>query len=167
VLREKIHSPADLFAFKLGAALTMEKVVHDTLLEMRARARHPELRRLFGDHADETDVQIANLARAFALLDAEPAEKSCPVVKALRADGRLNLKRVESPLADDIIAGAAGETEHYEIAVYEELIIVAESIGRGELADLLQQNPAQEQRALANLRRIMRAIADDTLGSAA
>jgi hypothetical protein len=60
VIHEKTHTPADLFAFKLGAALTMEKVAHDMLLEMRAHAQHPEVRRLVTDHADETDVQIAN-----------------------------------------------------------------------------------------------------------
>jgi hypothetical protein len=45
VIHEKIHTPADLFAFKLGAARTMEKVARDMLLEMRAHAQHLEFRR--------------------------------------------------------------------------------------------------------------------------
>jgi ferritin-like metal-binding protein YciE len=49
-----------------------------------------------------------------------------------------------------ILAGCA-ETEHHEIAVYENLIVHANAMGHEDVAGLLQENLDQEQHTLGEV----------------
>ena len=64
---------------------------------------------------------------------------------------------------DDVILAAAAETEHHEIAVYEELITYAEAMGRQDVAAPMRQNLAQEQHTLGEIRSAAERIAEETL----
>jgi ferritin-like metal-binding protein YciE len=162
MVREKLETPSDLLLFKLGVALTMERTVHDMLWQIRDKARHPGLKRLLAERVDEADNHIVNLGRAFALLGADPDDKPCGAIKAAQSESRQMIERTRDELVDAVIAGSTGEIDHYGIAVYEELVILAEAIGRTDVAELLYENLDQEQRTLAEVRRSTRAIAHDT-----
>jgi ferritin-like metal-binding protein YciE len=159
----KVDSSMELFTHKLGAALTMEHTVLKMLAELEKDARHEELKQLFRHHAGETDEQIGNLGRAFAAVGQEPDKKPCPAIKALRAEGKANIELTKGEFVDDVVLAAAAETEHHEIAVYEELITYAEAMGRQDVAALLRENLEQEQHMLEEVRRAAERIADETL----
>jgi ferritin-like metal-binding protein YciE len=159
----KVDTPMDLFTHKLGAALTMEQTVLKMLAELEDEARHEELKQLFRHHAEETSEQISNLERAFAALGQEPDEKPCPAIKALRVEGKANIELTNGDFVEDVVLAAATETEHHEIAVYEELITYAEAMGRQDVAALLRENLEQEQHALEEVRRAAERIAKETL----
>jgi ferritin-like metal-binding protein YciE len=166
MLLDRIETPAELITYKLGAALTMEKTVLKMLGDLEEEAQHDELKRLFRHHAGETQEQIANIGRAFAALDEEPDDKPCPAIKGLDLEAKANIKLTKGRLVDDVILGGAAETEHHEIAVYEELITFAETMGQHDVAGFLQQNLEQEQHALEEVHRATRMIAEETLQAA-
>ena len=159
----RLDTPIELLTHKLGAALTMEHTVLKMLDELANEARHGELEELFRHHAEETTEQIANLGKAFAALDLEPDKKPCPAIKALRVEGKANIELAKGEFVDDVVLAAAAETEHHEIAVYEELITYAQAMGRQDVADLLRQNLEQEQHTLEEVRRAAERIASETL----
>ena len=156
----KLDTPHKLFMQKLGAALTMEHTVLKMLGELEKEARHEDLKELFRHHAEETEQQIGNLGRAFAALDEEPDKKPCPAIKALQVEGKANIGLAKGALVDDVVLAAATETEHHEIAVYEELITFAEAMRRDDVAALLRENLEQEQHTLEEVSQAMR----DTAG---
>ncbi len=51
---EKLNTPEEIFSFKLGSALTMEKNVLDMLGDLQGETQRDELRQLFAHHAEET-----------------------------------------------------------------------------------------------------------------
>jgi uncharacterized protein (TIGR02284 family) len=160
---DKVDTPTEFFTHKLGTALTMENKVLDMLGENEERAQHEELKGLFRHHADETRQQISNLQQAFAALGQEPDEKMAPAVDGLKLEAKANMKLTDERLLDDVILGAAAETEHHEIAVYEELITYAETLGRPEITALLRENLEQERHTLEEVRRTAERIAQETL----
>jgi ferritin-like metal-binding protein YciE len=163
MLLDKIETPTELFTHKLGAALTMEKNVLKMLGDLESEAQHDDLIRLFNHHAGETQEQIANIGRAFAALGQDPDGKPCPAIKGLDLESKANIKLTKGPLVDDVILASAAETEHHEIAVYEELITYAETMGKQDVVGLMQQNLEQEQHTLEELQRATRTIAKETL----
>ena len=148
----KLDTPQKLFTQRLGAALTMEHTVVKMLGELEKKAGHEDLKSLFRHHAEETEQQISNIGRAFAALDEEADRKPCPAIKALHVEGKANIELAQGDLVDDVVLAAAGETEHHEIAVYEELITFADAMDRGDVAALLRENLEQEQHTLEEVR---------------
>ena len=68
---------------------------------------------------------------------------------------------------DAVILAAATESEHYEIAVYETLVVNAEARGAAEVAELLRQNLEQEEHALEAARSTMKRIAEQGIAAGA
>ena len=80
----KVHNPQELFAFKLGAALTMENTVLDMLGELQEEARAGELKQQLRHHAEETQAQIRNIRQAFEALGQEAEEQPCPAIEGIQ-----------------------------------------------------------------------------------
>ena len=59
-------------------------------------------------------------------------------------------------------AAAAAATEHHEIAVYDALIALADSLGLGDARGLLEQNRREEEQALDRLRTEVGRLAQAT-----
>ena len=78
-------------------------------------------------------------------------------------ESKANIELTKGDFVDDVILAAAAETEHHEIAVYEELITYAEAMGRQDVAAPLRENLAQEQHTLEEVRRAAERIAEETL----
>jgi ferritin-like metal-binding protein YciE len=69
---------------------------------------------------------VANLERAFELLGEEPKPDKSHAIDALVAQHDNVFKHIESNELNDVFnAGAAGKTEHLEIAAYESMITAA------------------------------------------
>jgi ferritin-like metal-binding protein YciE len=147
----QISSPQELFEFKLGTALQMERTVLTMLRDLEAKANDPELKQLISHHHDETEQQVANIEQAFSALGANATGHQSPSIQGLKKEGEELLGKVDESLVDSVIAGGAVSTEHHEISVYESLITMAASMGADDVVALLEENLDQEQHTLKEM----------------
>jgi ferritin-like metal-binding protein YciE len=144
----EIKDPQQLFAHKLGAALTMEETVLQMLQELEQAAQKDELKQQLSHHREETEQQVKNLTQVFSALGQKPEKQPCPAIEGLQAEGQQMIQQTSPQLVDSVILGGAAETEHHEIAVYEGLITKAEAMGQEDVVALLTENLEQEQHTL-------------------
>jgi ferritin-like metal-binding protein YciE len=149
--RVKIHQPNELFTHKLGAALTMENTVLEMLGKLQEEAQSSELEQQLRHHATETEQQIQNIHRAFEALGEQVDDSPCPAIEGIEKEGEANLKMADDSLNDAVILAGCAETEHHEIAVYENLIVHANALGHEDIVALLQENLEQEQHTLGEV----------------
>ena len=156
---EKLTTAEEIYSFKLGAALTMERTTLDMLGDLEEHAQRDDLKRLFREHAGETRQHIANIERAFQMLGEDVDDSPCPAIEGLEKEGQATVKKTDDRVVDAVLLASANETEHHEIAVYETLITNAEARGATDVAELLRQNLAQEQAALQKVQAFSKRIA--------
>jgi ferritin-like metal-binding protein YciE len=149
--RTKLTNPHELFVHNLGACLTMEKTVVEMLGKLIDEANDSELKQQLRHHREETQAQIRNLHQAFEALGTQVDEQPCPAIEGIEKEGEANLKMAEDALKDDVILAGCAETEHHEIAVYENLIVHADAMGHEDVVALLRENLEQEQHTLGEV----------------
>jgi ferritin-like metal-binding protein YciE len=164
---ERLNTPEELFSFKLGAALKMERKVLDMLGDLEKAAQRDKLKQQFRHHADETREQISNIEQAFRSLGQDPDDSPCPAIEGLEKEGKANIKKADDSVVDSVVLSAAAETEHHEIAVYEGLITHAEAMGHDQVVRLLSQNLEQEQHTLEEVKSATREVARESVGATA
>jgi ferritin-like metal-binding protein YciE len=155
----KLRTTQDLFQYKLGAALKMENTVLRMLGELEKAAQEKPLKQQFRHHAQETRGQIRNIEKAFTKLGEKAATNPCPAIEGIEREGKATMRKAEDTVLDAVLLAGAAETEHHEIAVYEDLIGQAEAMGQGEVARLLRENLEQEQHTLEEVTRASREFA--------
>jgi ferritin-like metal-binding protein YciE len=165
--RTKLTTPQELFLHDLGACLTMEQTVEGMLETLVDEAHDQELKQKLRHHREETQAQIRNLHRAFEALGEEADTKPCPAIEGIEKEGELNLKMADDSLADDVILAGCAETEHHEIAVYENLIVHAGALGQEDVVVLLRENLEQEQHTLGEVLKATVKHAQKRSGAAA
>jgi ferritin-like metal-binding protein YciE len=149
--RTTIHNPQELFIHQLGSTLTMENTVEEMLGELVEKAHDEKLKQQLRHHREETQAQIRNLHQVFEALGEEPDEQPCPAIEGIEKEGQTNLKMTEDDLNDAVILAGCAETEHHEIAVYENLIAHADAMGQEDVVALLRENLEQEQHTLGEV----------------
>jgi ferritin-like metal-binding protein YciE len=85
-------------------------------------------------------------------------------VEGLQKGGKANVKLADERLVDSVILAGAAETEHHEIAVYENLITQAEALDEQDVVALLQGNLEQEQHTLQKVTQEACKIARQLVG---
>lgn len=146
-----IDDPHQLFLHNLGAALTMENTVETMLGQLVEAANDAALTGKLRHHREETQAQIRNLHQAFQALGEQPRAMPCPAIEGIEKEGQLNLTMTSEELNDSVILAGCAETEHHEIAVYENLIVHASAMGHEDVVALLQENLEQEQHTLGEV----------------
>jgi ferritin-like metal-binding protein YciE len=149
---ERLNTPQEALNYQLGAALTMEQTVLEMLDKNIEEAQDEQLKQLFRHHQDETRQHVTNLQQVFAAFGWEVDDSPCPAIQGIEKEGKANAKKADDAIVDSIILGGAMETEHHEIAVYENLIVNAQAMGREEAVALLRQNLEQEQHTLEEVK---------------
>ncbi|MHA7294358.1 ferritin-like domain-containing protein [Arthrobacter sp. HLT1-21] len=158
---EHFNTPEEIFSFKLGSALTMERDTLAMLGELEKAAKRPELKALLKDHAKETEQQIDNIERSFELLGEEVSDSPSPVTKAMAKEGNSMLGKTDTSLVDVVILVGALETGHHKIAVYETLVTNAQARGASDVAALLRRNLDQEENAKDKVKAFGKRISTD------
>ena len=164
---ERLNTPEELFSFKLGAALTMEKTILEMLGNLQEATNRTELRQLLGEHAEETRQHISNIEQSFAILGEDVDDSPCPTIEGLDKEGKATMKKTDDSIIDAVILAGATEVEHHEIAVYETLVNNAEARGAQNVADLLRQNLHSEEKALEKVKAAAQRIAREGYANAA
>lgn len=150
------NSPQEALNWQLGAALTMEREIIDMLDELIDASQDEAVKQAFRAHQAETRGHVQNLEQAFRSFGWEVDDSPCPTIKAIEKEGKANIKKVDEGIVDSIILAGAIETEHREIAVYENLILHAQALGHEDAAQLLQRNLDEEKLALEKVTGLAR-----------
>jgi ferritin-like metal-binding protein YciE len=150
----KLDHLREFFLLELGRALWVERrLARQVLPQLVEEVEDDELKRGLDDHRAATEEQEHNVVRVFALLGEEPAAHHSDALDGIEREHASAQERVaERSLSDLVHAAAAARTEHYELALYEELVALARSLGEPEAARLLEENRIQEERALERIR---------------
>jgi ferritin-like metal-binding protein YciE len=156
---ERLNTPQETYNWQLGAALKMEKKIVGMLDELIEESHDEDIKQLFRTHQQETRGQIDNLEQAFSAMGWEADESPCPAIEGIEKEGKATIKKADDALVDGVILEGAMETEHHEMAVYENLIINARAMGRDDVAQLLQRNLDQEQHALQKVKTLAEQVA--------
>ena len=156
---ERFNTPEEIFSYKLGSALSMERQLVDLLERLEQCTLREEIRHPLAVHREETLQHVANIEHCFTLLE-EPVDVSpCGVIEALANESKSMIKKSDDSLPDVLILAVASEAEHYEIAVYETLIANADARrGATAVGKLLRENLAQDKHALTVARTLMKTI---------
>jgi ferritin-like metal-binding protein YciE len=156
---ERLNTPEEAYNFELGAALKTEHTVLEMLDKLGNTARDEKLKQLFRRHHHETQQHIAHLERIFETFGWEVEESPSPVADALDKEAKGTVKKMGKSLVSSALLQAALKTEHLEIAVYENLILSAEALGKDDAVALLRGNLEQEQRTLDEVAQMLREVA--------
>jgi ferritin-like metal-binding protein YciE len=162
-----VENPKELFVHNLGATLTMENTVEEMLGKLVEKANDSELKKQLRHHREETQAQIRNIHQVFESLGMQPQTNPCPAIEGIEKEGEANLKMADESLHDDVILAGCAETEHHEIAVYENLIVHANALGHEDITALLTENLEQEQHTLGEVLKASMKKAKQSSGTAA
>jgi ferritin-like metal-binding protein YciE len=155
----QISDPRKLFTYKLGTVLSGEKKILSMLKKLEKRAQREELRQQFRHHREETEGQIKNIEQAFDVLGEKATGRTNPTVLGLAEQAETLYEKTDDEVLDAVLLGGAAETEHLEIALYEDLITQARAMGEERVVSLLEENLGQEQHTLEEVKRASEQIA--------
>ena len=152
----KMSEPRDLFLHELGDVLYAEQTLVKALPKLQEEATDDELAQGFRKHLEETRQHVKNLEQAFEALGEPAKAEKCPGIEGIKKehDEFVSNESPSQEVLDAFLTGAGARTEHYEIAAYEGLVTMAEAMGEDEVAQLLNENLAQEKQALRKLQTI-------------
>ena len=155
----QISDPRKLFTYKLGTVLSGEKKILSMLKKLEKRAQREELQQQFRHHREETEGQIKNIEQAFQTLGEKATGRTNPTVNGLAEQAETLYEKTDDEILDSVLLGGAAETEHLEIALYEDLITQARAMGEEQVVSLLQKNLEQEQHTLEEVKRASEQLA--------
>lgn len=142
-----IATVGEKFAHDLADIYDAEHHFLDAQQKMYNRATNDKLKSMLADHISETRQQIDNLQQIFAEIGVEPIRATCQAALGLVKEGeQMMAEASNSPyFMDCVIASAASQVEHYEVASYRNLLTTAQQIDHSPLQSLLQKNLSQEE----------------------
>jgi Mn-containing catalase len=134
-------------------------------LPKMAKASHnPKLKEAFESHLQQTEGHVERLKQAFELMGAKPKSKPCKGMQGLVEEGSETItegKEKEDGIADLALIAAAQKVEHYEISGYGTLRALAEHLGKSDVARLLAQTLAEEEKTDELLTKISPSVLDE------
>jgi ferritin-like metal-binding protein YciE len=156
---ERLNTPQEVFRWDLGAALTMERDIVEMLDDLIETSHGEDLKQALRSHQAETRGHVTNIEQAFHALEWDVDDSPCPVIEAIGKEGKSKIRKSDDAIVDSIVLAGAIETEHHEIAVYENLLIHARVMANGEVVQLLERNLEDEQRALQTVKGLAQQVA--------
>lgn len=138
------QSERDVLIAGLKNAYALESQAVDMTQAQASRLTdYPELQQRVAQHHEETLAQRDRLEQCLADLGETPS-----ALKDLALRVGANLKAMFHATADDEVlksAFASASFEHYEIAAYKSLIVMAEQCGEMEVAEVCRRNLDEEE----------------------
>ena len=142
--REK-ESLQKLYVDQLKDLFDAEGQILEALPKMQKKTKHPELRRAFQEHYQQTEQQVQRLQRLFDELGERPEGKTCKGMRGLIAEGNEAIEEfTDSDVLDAALISAAQRVEHYEMAGYGCARTYAHLLGMDEQASVLQRTLDEE-----------------------
>jgi ferritin-like metal-binding protein YciE len=154
---ELLTNPRELLAARLRQMLWVElQLAEKVLPELREQAHAPDLQWAFERHILETESHVEMVREVLRDLEVPADPEESPAFEGLLAEHEQLVKQVAEVghlLSDLVHAQAAAATEHLEIAAYQSLASLAETLGEEALAIRLREVMEQEELALEQVGR--------------
>jgi ferritin-like metal-binding protein YciE len=147
MMAEKLNTLNDLFMMELKDIYNAEKQIIKALPKMIDAASSPNVKQKFQSHLHETENQVKRLENVFSILGVQPEEESCKGMEGIIDDGKKVLTLQGDPkVKDAALIAAAQKVEHYEISSYGTLRTFAETLGKHDVAQMLQTTLKEESK---------------------
>ena len=158
-MAEQLTTPRKLLGACLRQMLWIERqLAYDVLPQLRAQAHSPDLRHGFDRHLVETKAHAATVRDVLGDLHVSTDPEESPSFRGLLAEHEQLVGCVaggDHLLNDLAHAVAALATEHLELATYESLVSLAESLGEEEVGIRLREVLEQDKIALEQVESAM------------
>jgi ferritin-like metal-binding protein YciE len=169
-MAEQLTTSRELLAVCLRQMLWIERqLAYDVLPRLREQAHAPDLRAGFGRHLLETESHVSTVRDVLADLRVPAEPEESPGFRGLVAEHEQLVGRVAEDdhlLRDLAHAVSALATEHLELAAYESLVSLAESLGEEEVGIRLREVLEQEEFALEQVENAMAKLLAEKVESA-
>ncbi|MGF6347563.1 ferritin-like domain-containing protein [Variovorax sp. W2I14] len=141
-----VKSVKDLFVHEISDTYNAEKQMTRSLPKLARAATDPELRQAFEDHLQETRNQVERLEQVAEQCGFKLKRIKCDGMEGLVEETMSLVDLIEKgPVLDAALIGAAQKAEHYEIAGYTSLCLLAKKLGFADALPLLQTSLSEEQ----------------------
>lgn len=141
-----VKTVAELFVHELSDTYSAEKQMTRSLPKMARAAADEQLAQAFRDHLEETRGQVERIDQIVQLTGIKLKRIKCAAMEGLVEEGNDLIDEVDKgPVLDVALIGAAQKVEHYEIASYTTLVLLATKLGYTEAVPLLQASLAEEK----------------------
>ena len=136
-----------LFVDQIKDIYWAEKHLLKALPKMQKAATSAELQDAIETHTEQTQGHVDRLEDIFALLDQKPQAKKCDGMEGLVEEGESIIEETDEGTAtrDVGIILSAQKVEHYEISSYGGLATLARTLGRDDIAEILEETLAEEK----------------------
>jgi ferritin-like metal-binding protein YciE len=169
-MAEQLTTPRELLAAYLRQMLWIERQLADEVLpRLSAQAHAQDLRAGFDWHLLETEDHFETVRDILGDLRVPAGPEESPGFSGLVAEHEQLVGRVaegDHLLTDLAHAVAALATEHLELATYESLVSIAESLGEEEVGIRLREVMEQEEIALEQVESAMAKLLAEKVESA-
>lgn len=137
----------ELFVDGIKDIYWAEKHLTKALPKMQKAATSEELQEAFETHLEQTKEQVTRLEEVFELLEEKAQGKKCEAMEGLVSEAESIIDDTDEGTAtrDVGLILAAQKVEHYEIAAYGGLAQVAKTLGRDDIAQILEITLAEEK----------------------
>lgn len=150
----------DLFIQELSDAYSMEKQTTRSLPKLARASADPELAQAFTDHLQETQGQVERIDQIVERTGLKLKRIKCVAMEGLIEEGNDLIDKIDKgPVLDAAMIGAAQKVEHYEIASYTTLALMARKLGHDEAVELLEASLAEEKACDGRLGELAQAAA--------
>lgn len=117
-----------------------------SLPKMARAAIDPSLAQAFEEHLEETRAQVQRIDEIADALGIRIKRIKCDGMEGLIEEATSMIDQVgKGPALDAALISSAQKAEHYEIAGYTSLIVLAKKLGYAAAVPLLQETLAEEQ----------------------
>jgi ferritin-like metal-binding protein YciE len=142
----------ELFVHDLQDVYYAENELLDALDELAEQTDDDQIADAFREHREETQGHVDRLEEVFDKVGEEPMTEECEGIEGLLKEHQ---DFVDEDPADEVLdlhnLVAAQKTEHYEIAAYGNMALLADRLGMDEAGDLLHETLEEEEEALDKL----------------
>jgi len=142
----------ELFVHDLQDVYYAENELLDALDELAEQTDDDQIADAFREHREETQGHVDRLEEVFDKVGEEPMTAECEGIEGLLKEHQ---DFVDEDPADEVLdlhnLVAAQKTEHYEIAAYGNMALLADRLGMDEAGDLLHETLEEEEEALDKL----------------
>ena len=138
-----------LFIDALKDLYWAEKHLVKELPKMSKAATTQELKDAIDEHLAQTEEHVVRLEKVFELMDKKAQAKKCDGMEGLLKEGQSVLEETDagSMTRDVGIIMAAQKVEHYEISAYGTLSTLANTLGKTDVAEILNFTLEEEKEA--------------------
>jgi ferritin-like metal-binding protein YciE len=135
----------DLFYDTLKDIYFAEKQILRALPKMARAAQSPELKAGFEKHREQTEEHVDRLQQVFELIGKRAQGKTCEAIQGIIAEGEEIIEEFKGSAAIDAgLISSAQAVEHYEMAGYGTLKTWAMTLGKKDVASLLDKTLQEE-----------------------